>query len=73
MVVLNAICRNGMIELENPLPKELEGKQIQITVQESALTVHKRRQAGSAVGQVWIAPNFEAPLEDFQADIYRYP
>ncbi|WP_227517604.1 DUF2281 domain-containing protein [Parathermosynechococcus lividus] len=26
----------------------------------------KRRQRGSAKGQIWMAPDFDAPLEDFQ-------
>jgi len=67
MVVLTATCRNGGIQLDQPLPQELEGKQIQITVQEVSTLPRKRRQAGSAAGQIWMAPDFEAPLEDFQA------
>lgn len=27
---------------------------------------HKRRQSGSAEGQIWMAPDFDAPLEEFQ-------
>jgi Protein of unknown function (DUF2281) len=68
MVVLTATCRNGVIELDQPLPSELEGKQVQVTVQEVELKPRKRRQAGSAKakGQIWIAPDFDEPLEDFQ-------
>ncbi|MFM7424534.1 MAG: DUF2281 domain-containing protein [Elainella sp.] len=65
MIVLTATCVNGAIALNEPLPKELEGKQVQIIVQELA-PQKKRRQSGSAKGQVWMAPDFDAPLEDFQ-------
>ena len=34
MVVLTATYRNGVIELEQPLPDEFEGKQIQIQIEE---------------------------------------
>ena len=86
MVVLTATCRNGVIELTEPLPAELEGKQIQIQVKEiepieveTAELIGKResvgvaepavekpyRQAGSLAGQIWMAPDFDEPLEDF--------
>ncbi|WP_041430902.1 DUF2281 domain-containing protein [Synechococcus sp. PCC 6312] len=65
MIVLTATCQNGTITLNTPLPEALEGKQIQIIVQELPPT-KKRRQSGSAAGQIWIAPDFDAPLEDFR-------
>ena len=66
MVVLTATCRNGLIQLDQRLPDNLEGKQIQIMVQEVLPIVRKRRQAGSAAGQIVMAPDFDAPLDDFQ-------
>ena len=66
MVVLTATCRNGLIQLDQRLPDNLEGKQIQIMVQEVLPIVRKRRQAGSAEGQIVMAPDFDAPLDDFQ-------
>lgn len=61
MIVLTATCKNGSITLDEPLPVELEGKQVQIIVQELPLT-KKRRQSGSAKGQIWMAPDFDAPF-----------
>ena len=65
MVVLNATCRNGIIELEAPLPIEFEGKQVQVMLEEIKTEPRKRRQAGSAEGQIWIAPDFEDSILDF--------
>ena len=65
MIVLTATCENGHITLTEPLPEDLEGKQIQIIVQELP-PAKKRRQSGSAKGQIWMAPDFDAPLKDFQ-------
>jgi Protein of unknown function (DUF2281) len=69
MVVLTATCRNGVIELEQPLPSELEGKQIQVIIQSVEPEPRKRRQAGSARGEIWMAPDFDEPLEDFTQTI----
>lgn len=66
MVVLTATCRNGLIQLDQRLPDDLEGKQIQIVVQEMSPIVRKRRQTGSAAGQIVMAPDFDAPIDDFQ-------
>jgi len=66
MVVLTATCRNGVIQLDQRLPDDLEGKKIQVMVQEVPTPIRKRRQAGSAAGQIWMAPDFDAPLDDFQ-------
>jgi hypothetical protein len=60
MVVLTATCKNGLIQLDQRLPEDLEGKQIQVMVQEVLPIVRKRRQAGSASGQIWMAPDFDA-------------
>jgi Protein of unknown function (DUF2281) len=67
MIVLSATCKNGSIALDEPLPIDLEGKQIQVIVQEVPMTTQKRRHSGSAKGQIWMAPDFDEPLEDFQA------
>jgi Protein of unknown function (DUF2281) len=66
MIVLTATCKNGNITLDQPLPAEMEGKQIQVIVQEILVVPRKRRQAGSAEGQIWMAPDFDEPLEDFR-------
>jgi ribosomal protein S3 len=66
MVVLMATYRNGVIELEQPLPEEFEGKQIQIQIEEiKAEPKQPRRQAGTLAGQIWMAPDFDEPLDDF--------
>lgn len=65
MIVLKATCENGHITLLEPLPKDLEGKQIQVIVQELPAS-KKRRRSGSAKGQIWMAPSFDDPLGDFQ-------
>ena len=66
MVILTATCQNGVIQLDQRLPEDLEGKKIQVMVQEVFTPIRKRRQAGSAAGQIWMAPDFDAPLDDFQ-------
>jgi hypothetical protein len=65
MVVLTATCKNGTIQFDRPLPTDLEGKQIQVTIEE-VKPVGKRRQSGSAKGQIRMSPDFDAPLDDFQ-------
>lgn len=67
MITVEAICKNGQINLTEPLPESLEGKKISIVIQELAETdTKKRRQRGSAKGKIWLAPDFEEPLADFQ-------
>lgn len=66
MVILKATYRNGVIELDQPLPVEFEGKQIQLQVEEITTVSKKRRKAGSLAGQIWIAPDFDEPLDDFK-------
>ena len=64
MIVLKAMYRDGVIELEQPLPEEFEGKQIQIEeIKEEPKK--PRRQAGTLAGQIWIAPDFDELLDDF--------
>lgn len=65
MVILTATCRNGIIETEQPLPSELEGKQIQIKIEEIKPAQKERRRAGSLAGKIWMSPDFDEPLEDF--------
>lgn len=62
MIAVKAICHNGQINLMEPLPKHLEGKEISILVQEVESPVKKRRQRGSAKGMIWLAPDFDEPL-----------
>lgn len=66
MVVLKATYRNGVIELEHPLPEEFEGKQIQLQIEAVEREPKKsHRQAGTLAGQIWMAPDFDEPLDDF--------
>jgi len=64
MITLQGTYQNGTIKLDEPLPKDLEGKKVEITVQE--VPTRKRRKRGSAKGQIWISPDFDEPLEDFE-------
>ncbi|MEA5419323.1 DUF2281 domain-containing protein [Spirulina sp. CCNP1310] len=66
MIVLTGVYSNGNITLTEPLPQDLEGKQIQIIIQELPRS-QKRRQSGSAKGKIWMAADFDAPLDDFQS------
>lgn len=65
-VVLTATCKNGTIEFAHPLPADLEGKIIQVTIEEVSQPTRKRRQSGSAKGQIWLSPDFDEPLADFE-------
>lgn len=42
-----------------------EGKKIQIFLQEIKPDQHKRRTKGSAKDQVWMSPDFDEPLDEF--------
>jgi hypothetical protein len=64
MITLKGTYRNGTITLDEPLPKDLEGKKVEVIIQESS--PQKRRTSGSAKGQIWISPDFDEPLEDFE-------
>jgi len=69
MIVLTATCKNGAIVLNKSLPNELEGKEIEIIIREVSTVKglsKKRRQSGSAKGLIWMSPDFDQPLEDFQ-------
>ncbi|ELR96613.1 DUF2281 domain-containing protein [Gloeocapsa sp. PCC 73106] len=67
MIVLTATSKNGNLILNEPLPANLEGKSLQIFISEKNLTTSKRRHSGSAKDQIWIAPDFDEPLEDFKS------
>lgn len=64
MVVLKAKSKNGQIILEEPLPPDLEGKELEVLIVERK-SPKKRRQSGSAKGQIVMSPDFDEPLEDF--------
>jgi hypothetical protein len=66
MIIVTGTCQNGEIKLNQMLPPELEGKQIRLVVEEVPFSPKKRRQSGSAKGQIWMSPDFDEPLEDFQ-------
>lgn len=66
MVTLKGISKNGQIILEKPLPSDLEGKQLEILIIEEKSKTKKRRQSGSAKGQILMSPDFDEPLEDFE-------
>ncbi|MFN9176710.1 MAG: DUF2281 domain-containing protein [Synechocystis sp.] len=66
MITIKVICHNGQINLMEPLPKNLEGKEVSVTVQTVEPPTKKRRQRGSAKGLIWLAPDFDEPLEDFE-------
>lgn len=62
------------IKIESLLQSALEGEEIVITQNERpilkliqlAQPTTKRRQRGSAKGQIWMSPDFDEPLEDFR-------
>jgi predicted DNA-binding antitoxin AbrB/MazE fold protein len=66
MIVLTAIYENGQMILDQSLPSNLEGKKFQIFIKELNIGDKKRRQSGSAKGQIWMAENFDEPLEEFE-------
>lgn len=66
MLILTATCKDGNIQLDRPLPADLEGKQIQVILEELKPSVEKRRQSGSAKGKIQISPDFDEPLTDLQ-------
>lgn len=66
MVTLKGTSKNGQIILEQPLPPDLEGKKLEIFIVEHKPKAKKRRQSGSAKGQIWMSPDFDEPLEDFK-------
>ena len=64
MITLKGTYQNGIITLDEPLPKDLEGKKVEVIIQE--LSTQKRRKSGSAKGQIWMSSDFDEPLEDFE-------
>jgi uncharacterized protein (DUF433 family) len=56
---------DDLIALENAEDDEdgLEGKRFQIFINDGETSTRKRRQCGSAKGQVWISDDFNEPLE----------
>jgi hypothetical protein len=73
MIVLTATCKNGAIALSHPLPNELEGKEVQIFIQEvpkfakvdrrafMRLPIAERRQI--------LSQQAEAMVEHYQQDL----
>lgn len=60
-------------QIEDLLQSALSGEEIIITQNQQPilkliqfLQPTKRRQRGSAKGQIWMAPDFNEPLEDFR-------
>ena len=60
-------------QIEDLLQSALNGEEIIITQNQQPilkliqfLQPTQRRQRGSAKGQVWMAPDFDEPLEDFK-------
>jgi antitoxin (DNA-binding transcriptional repressor) of toxin-antitoxin stability system len=60
-------------QIEDLLQSALSGEEIIITQNQQPilkltqfLQSPKRRQRGSAKGQIWISPDFDEPLEDFR-------
>ena len=66
MVTLKAISKNGQIILQQPLPSHLEGKELEVLIVEKTTKTKKRRQSGSAKGQIQMSADFDEPLDDFQ-------
>jgi prevent-host-death family protein len=60
-------------QIESLLQSALQGEEVIITQNNQPilkliqfLQPPKRRQRGSAKGQIWMAPDFDEPLEDFR-------
>ncbi|NBO31259.1 MAG: DUF2281 domain-containing protein [Cyanobacteria bacterium WB6_1B_304] len=60
-------------QINQLLQSALQGEEVIITRNNQPilkviqiLPIAKRRQRGSAKGQIWLAPDFDAPLEDFK-------
>ena len=66
MITLKGTSKNGKIILEQPLPPDLDGKQLEILIIEEKPKTKKRRQSGSTKGQIWMSEDFDEPLEDFE-------
>ncbi|NJK61204.1 MAG: type II toxin-antitoxin system prevent-host-death family antitoxin [Oscillatoriales cyanobacterium SM2_1_8] len=64
---------DAQTQINQLLQSALQGEEVIITRNNQPilkliqiLPVTKRRQRGSAKGQIWMAPDFNAPLEDFK-------
>jgi prevent-host-death family protein len=60
-------------QIESLLQSALQGEEVIITQNNQPILKliqfsqpSKRRQRGSAKGQIWMAPDFDEPLEDFR-------
>lgn len=67
MTTINAHFDGKVIVPDAPLPLS-PGEKLRVTIErESAPELQtQRRKAGSARGQVWMSPNFDAPLPEFE-------
>lgn len=64
---------DAQTQINQLLQSALQGEEVIITRNNQPvlkliqiLPIAKRRQRGSAKGQIWMAPDFDAPLEDFK-------
>jgi antitoxin (DNA-binding transcriptional repressor) of toxin-antitoxin stability system len=64
---------DAQAQIESLLQSALQGEEVIITQNNQPilkliqfLQPPKRRQRGSAKGQIWMAPGFDEPLEDFR-------
>jgi prevent-host-death family protein len=64
---------DAQTQINQLLQSALQGEEVIITRNNQPIlkliqisSPAKRRQRGSAKGQIWMAPDFDAPLEDFQ-------
>ena len=73
MIVLTATCKNGAIALAHPLPNELEGKEVQIFIQEVSKFAKVDRRAFMclpiAERRQILAQQAEAMVEHYQQDL----
>ncbi|QZZ21424.1 type II toxin-antitoxin system prevent-host-death family antitoxin [Leptothermofonsia sichuanensis E412] len=69
---------DAQTQITQLLESALQGKEVIITRNNQPILkliqippATKRRQRGSAKGQIWMAPDFDAPLEDFKEYMER--
>jgi hypothetical protein len=65
--IVNAHFDGQVIVPDQPLPL-LPGEKLRVTIEREQLVEPKqeRRQAGSARGQVWMSPDFDALIPEFE-------
>jgi hypothetical protein len=68
MVTIIATCKNGGIQLEQPLSPDWEGKQVLVRIEELRSQPHKRRQSGSAKGQIWMSSDLDESFDLEEVD-----